>query len=661
MTEKKRKNNHSWHDRLSHAGVLRILRRNVLLQASLAVLTIVLTIVLVFSLTVAWYTNVVQTGGMDFQAEKWNFDGKIELLNQSPVMVSPGDEGIVPIRLSNNGDHIVAVSTTVDKTYLGEHMGKRMYFYVDTPLKRNGENIDRVYISQKNSYTYTIPPHSTLELSDTVRNGPLIKWMWVYDVLGYYVWGQGDGSSVTISDYIRPVEYEYDPITTTFTEAGDLLTVDGSMTVSQFVLQLTESDGYAGTVTSDEGKVDGYYPISVNEDGYGVWLYLCTQADIQKNMEIDKNLGVEETSCQATLVITGANSREDRTPVSSAQELQVALSDPTVGIIQLSNDMVLTDTLIVSNTSASIDLNGKTLSIPAEVERILSLTDDANLLIENGFISGTETVQGQTAVFISESHLTMNQVTVSHVKTGIRVEDHTATVENSSTVYMNGSTIIADSFGVFVYGNQNSAATRTQVVLRNSIVAGNDYAGIIYNGSYGGIDTLISDCEVSGLYTSIYHPAKNSTLTIEKSKLEGGTGLVVKGGNVKICRSTVHGNMKEVVKEPEYMVSGWSDTGDGIYLEANYATQGKDTNITVAVVDCIVTSDFAYAVRKFEYDAANASMTVQSGKYTFFAQEGVPSEFKAIEYMSQYVKGNKIEMKVLDDGKTCTVTETPES
>jgi hypothetical protein len=99
MTEKNRKNNHSWHERLGHAGVLRVLRRNVILQAALALLTIALTIVLVFSLTAAWYTNVVRTGGLGFQAEAWEFDGEIQLLNQNTIAASPGDEGVISLRI----------------------------------------------------------------------------------------------------------------------------------------------------------------------------------------------------------------------------------------------------------------------------------------------------------------------------------------------------------------------------------------------------------------------------------------------------------------------------------------------------------------------------------------------------------------------------------
>ena len=120
MTEKNRKNNNSWHERLSHGGVLRILRRNVLLQASLAIITVVLTIVLIFSLTVAWYTNVVQTGGLSFEAEKWNFDGKIELLTEQQISATPGGEGIIPLRVTNQGDHIVAASATVNKNGMEE-------------------------------------------------------------------------------------------------------------------------------------------------------------------------------------------------------------------------------------------------------------------------------------------------------------------------------------------------------------------------------------------------------------------------------------------------------------------------------------------------------------------------------------------------------------
>lgn len=669
MTEKNRKNNNSWHERLSHAGVLRVLRRNVLLQASLAIITVVLTIVLIFSLTVAWYTNVVQTGGLSFEAEKWNFDGKIELLTEENLSAAPGDEGIIPLRVTNQGDHIVAASATVNKNGMEEEMRKRLYFYVDTQVTRNSEKVERAYISGLSSYTYTIYPHSELLLSDTRQNGPLIKWMWVYDVLGYYVWGQNENGVIKPSDYIRPIEYAYDPITTTFDAEGNLLTVDGFTSVTDFIADLTANDGYAGALNLDDPSdpgyvtaVDGYYPVSVNGDGYGVWLYLCTAEEIQANMAYDAAIGSESNArtYTATVTVTGQNSREDARPVTSFRELQEALTDPTAGVIRLQENLELTQPLQMAGGTASIDLNGKTLSVGDGVNRVATLTEGAKLSIENGEIQGSASTSNMIAVHMTGAHLTVNNVTMTNVDTGVRVEDHKASLGTSSTVYINNSTITADLYGVHVYGNPNASQTRTQVVIQGSAVTGAGYAGILYNGSYGGIDTVVSSTEVNGLYAAIYHPQGDSTLTVSnQSTLTGGTGLVVKGGSVTVTDSTVHGTMEDV-SAPAYSPSGWADTGDGIYLEANYAVDHPDWTVSVTVTNSAVISDFSRAIRKYESGVENAIIRVQSGTFTSYAQaETLPDGFiNATTNIKDYLADGDNATVNAENDKTCTVTST---
>lgn len=637
-----------------------MLRRNVMLQAFLAVGTVVLTIVLIFSLTVAWYTNVVQTGGLAVKAEQWEFDGKVELLMEDSIHASPGDEGVIPVRITNQGDHIVAASATVDKSSLSEDMRKRLYFYVDTSMKRNDETVDRVFISEKSSYTYTIFPHSTLELSETVRNGPLIKWMWVYDVLGYYVWGQNTNGSVEPLDYIRPVEYDYDPVTTTFDTNGNLLTVDGSLSVADFVAELTASDGYAGTLDLTKASaVGGYYPIAVNNNGYGVWLYLCTKTAIQENMAFDTSVGTDPTqSYTATVTITGQNSREDSVTVSSVQELQTALNDPTVGIVRLENDLELTQTLQMTGGSAAIDLNDKVLTVADGVNKIVDLTSGAKLSIENGTIKGDESTTGETAIQLTGSHLVMNDVQILDVDTGVRVCDHEGTVAAGSTVSISGGKIDARLYGVRVNGTPDGTQTRTQLVMSDATIIGAGYAGILYSGNQGGIDTIVSNCIVEGEYTAIYHPQKDSTLTIQdNSTLTGGTGLVVKGGTVVVKNSTVHGTMYGT--EPSYNSSGWTDTGDGIYLEANYTQTYENWTASVTVINCSVLSNYAYAVRQYQNQVTNASLTVQSGSYMNFAgtDATAPDGFDAIVYIEDYVAvGSTATYMTGGETKNCTVT-----
>ena len=662
MTENRQNHNHSWHDRLSHGGVLRVLRRNVMLRAALAIVTVVLTIVLVFSLTVAWYTNVIQTGGLVLESETWNFSGTIELLMNEPVSAMPGDEGFVSLRVSNPGDHIVAASATVNKRTMDTEMQKRLYFYVDTVAERNDEQVDHVYIAEKSSYTYTVFPQSELVLTETVQNAPPIKWMWVYDVLGYYVRGQktADGTTVTPEDYIRPIEYAYDPAYTTFDLAGNLQTVDGNQSAASFVEELTAADGYTGTVDiSTTASVGGYYPVSVNETGYGVWLYLCTADEIAAHTAYDTALGQNQTqpSCTATVTITGSNSREDGFSVTSVQELQAALSDPTVGIIRLTDDLQLTETLSLTSGSATIDLNGNTLSAGSGVQKIFDLTNGARLALRNGKIQGSGTTDDHAAVTASGAHLAMTDVRISDLGTGVLIHDDTKITETGSTVYISGCTVETAQQALWIYGNKSTEQTRTHVVVEGSELNGVGYAGILCNGMYSGTDIRISDSTVKGLYTSIYHPQHNSTLTIENSKLYGFTGLVVKGGTVTVTDTFVQATAtaSDQLQAPQINGSGWSDTGDGIYLEANYSEAGA---VSLTVTNCTVVSEAALAIRQYPLDGVNnVTFTVVSGIFSSYAEPSVsaPGSFDAAAQLQTYLADGSTATNDSDSSKKCTV------
>ena len=87
--------------RQSRAPMLGVLRKNIVLRAVLVILTVVITIVILFALTVAWYTNVVQSGGLTFTAQQWDFSGTVNIENTNPEAY-PGAEGVVTMQLIND-------------------------------------------------------------------------------------------------------------------------------------------------------------------------------------------------------------------------------------------------------------------------------------------------------------------------------------------------------------------------------------------------------------------------------------------------------------------------------------------------------------------------------------------------------------------------------
>ena len=324
MTENNQKNNNTRQDR---CGTLRSLRKKIILKAGFSVVTLLLTAVLLFSLTAAWYTNVADTEGLTFVAKQWDFDGSI-IVDGDAVSIAPGDSGMICMQISNNGTETAVASVTVYKSDLTETMQKRLYFYVDTSFYRNAERMERVYVSDNSSYTYTVFQNSKININETTQNAPPLKWEWVYDVLGYYVRGNVTDSSVRIDEYIRPIQYEYDPITTTFYDDGALKTVDGIKTVNEFLRELSLTDGYDKTIDVTKKTANGYYPVSVNSEGYGIWAYLCTYGEIQQNMLDDTNIGTSggESNYPVEIRVTGSNSRETALEVSSKDMLVSVLN-----------------------------------------------------------------------------------------------------------------------------------------------------------------------------------------------------------------------------------------------------------------------------------------------------------------------------------------------
>ena len=175
-----------------------------------------------------------------------------------------------------------------------------MFFYVDDQKQSNEETVYRNYVNIIDDYSYPITEGQKLILSEEYQNAPELKWQWVYEMQGYYVQGtvvSDDSVEPVIEEYLRPVEYDsskaiYDD------ETGKLKTIDG-VSRMEFLGELTSSDGYAGNLMPKEDgtsipPIKGYYPISVDNDGYGVWLYLCTKDEIDAANIYDTELGLSE-------------------------------------------------------------------------------------------------------------------------------------------------------------------------------------------------------------------------------------------------------------------------------------------------------------------------------------------------------------------------------
>lgn len=611
---------------------LDIIKSNIFKQASLAIVTIFVGAILAVSVAMAWYSNIAETSDLIFEVSSWGFDGNIEVMEEATIDVSPGSQGEIYFTAENDNDSMVALTVNISKDMMDEEMQKRLYFYVDTTYTQNDETVENVYITGNSGYIYNIFDNDTLLLTETKKNDNSINWEYVYDVLGYYVQGTITESSVEIENYLKPVEYDFDEAIFD-EETGSLLKTDENTDLATFLLNLTQNDGYEGTI--DEFKiVNGYYQIDIDENGYGVWLYICDLEEIKSSWEYDtavaENAKLENPSDQyptvsiAQINVTAQQVNLDGYEVDSATMLRLGLAGDN-DVITLTSDITLEETLtIVENQSVIIDLNGNEIIGSSDLSgAVIYVSEGADLTIINGSISTeSQANSGTYAMAIIGADVTINNLIIEDVYDAIFIADNQGYTSKDSNIKIKNSTITAYDIGIISYGNGLASGDLTSLIIENSTVVGETYAGILCNGTvdtgttngYWGTDIEIINCDISGYWTAIYHPQKYSVLDIYNSVLTGYTGIAIKGGEVSITDSEIYGTGAKATAS--FSSSGWTDTGDAVYVENGY---GWDIMVNIYGDDNIIKSTYGYAVQLFNKDSSYkeyASINLYGGTYS---------------------------------------------
>lgn len=662
------------------ADALKRARKNMKNQAILTGLVVVLTIIIMFAITAAWYTNIVQTSGLVFEAAKWGFEGEVSVA-EGVVEAAPGDEGVVSLTAVSDSDSVAAVSVNISKALIeDEEIHKRLFFYVDAQKRRNEETMDRVYLSSTENYTYMMFGRSALTLTEDVYNDARLKWHWVYDVLGYYVQGTWDGASMEISEYLRPIEYDYDEATTTFENGvGVLTTIDGVTTPEEYLYQISQNDGYAGTIGElDEmgdvvsPNVGGYYPVAVTEDETGVqsgvWAYLCSYTEIERNTEYDTMLGtgvtaemlaepessgeteaageepaeeaetsavdpaqepietgetggmesaaavsavVERPQYRVRITVSAQNTDVEKTEINTGSALldQLSSAGSEQQVLQLVNNITLPNTLdLTGEQQVMIDLNGHTIFAASGLSTAVEVGEGSTLTLLNGVMEGNG---GGELLHVVGGEVTLGGLEISNADRLITVEDNKGIRQMDSRVRIVNCTVDTLEETLYLRGNGSITEQMTQVIVENSSLK-SGYIGIMGNGTdtgsgQWGTDVQIINSEVDGLWSGVYQPQRDSILTVSGNSLVTGyTGIAVKGGSVIVESGTVRGTGEKGT--PSFGGSGYSDTGDGIYVESNYGYE-----IVVKVrSEGVLESSYGYGLQVYEPDAANVSVELTS-------------------------------------------------
>ena len=597
---------------------VRRLRRSVLTRILIVIVALLLAVVLIFAMSVAWFTNVAQSSGLRLKTQAWGFDEKKITVPESPIDAYPGGSGFIPLTIDNSDSQTgISATANIDKAQLdGENplmpaeLQQRIYFYIDEVKKvtfasdvpeisgtevPSDETVSCVYIGSDSdhSYTWKIAGGEKLTLADDYYSDAPLKWKWVLDLEGYYFKGCIADGSVTVHEYIRPIEYDLDsavfdrePDSST---RGELKSVGGS-TANEFLKGVFDSDGYRGTLKlSPDGTVDPnsnvtvievngkrYYKVAADSNGEGIWAYLLTEDEIREATAYDTAMKDHETSLTAILKITVSNLETEAVDVSNADTLRDAVANGDGRVVRLCDDITLdAPCALEQNRDVSVDLNGYTVTYGAEgnAYALFTVPSDSSLLLRGGEVRGngsgsSNASNAQTsAVTTNGGRATLSGVRVRDLDCALFIDDRN--IDADSTVKVVNCDFDTPCTAVNLYGNGDGSDARTRLIVQGTKIRGG-YFGISGNGSTSnyGTDIVIMDSEVEGKWAAIYQPQRDSKTAVSGSKLTGYTGAVVKGGTVTFTDSEVKGMGAHA--EPAAAAGGFTDTGDGIYVEATY-------------------------------------------------------------------------------------------
>ena len=562
-------------------------------QAGLALTAILVTVALLFAMSTAWYSNVLEAGSLTFQAEKWELNAD-HVSSNGNVVAQPGARGILPVSYKNTSDSIVNAYVNVSKEQMEVPLQKRIYFYTETPYTvgsgENAETVARRYLTNSTAAPYTVLSMGQLTMSDdfcTVDTP--IYWEWVYDLLGYYVRLEPtDDGGVIEKEYLRPIVYDYDKAT--FDENGNLATVDGKH-VDIFLQDITAEDGYLNkfvesNFTTDSKTGTKYYTVdNDNRDalGYYTAIRLLTKQEIaEANLWDTEHAGASFSDLKIT--ITGEAANVDMIKVGTTVELTNALQSENGGYIRLSGNLELTENITVSAKKPVIlDLNGATLTGSATGGDLFTVGKGRDLTVINGTIKNS--AGNKTLFGVNNGKLTVSNVTATaegESQWGIYIQDNNGATaqDGDSIVYITHSTISTGLPTVMVIGNNTTTAQKTRCVIENSTLT-SDYVTVCGNGQTvsGGTAIEIKDSIITGKYAAVFHPQDNSTLHAENATFTGNTGIAVKGGTVYLDNCVVTGSATAALAGA-FNNNGFTDTGAAVYLEAGYERDNIAVYIT---------------------------------------------------------------------------------
>ena len=150
-------------------------KKTLLMLASLGVLVLVIAYA-----SIAWYTNISNVAGMTFDVGKYDFQANYagdnfliqvdEYLNVDTDKAAPGTRGVIPIRVSAQGDVGAAYAINLDFSDMAQEFRDRIRFYYYT--MENNQVVE--YVLDENAEDIV----GTLTSKGSITE--YIYWEWIY-------------------------------------------------------------------------------------------------------------------------------------------------------------------------------------------------------------------------------------------------------------------------------------------------------------------------------------------------------------------------------------------------------------------------------------------------------------------------------------------------
>lgn len=203
--------------------------------------------------------------------------------------------------------------------------------------------------------------------------------------------------------------------------------------------------------------------------------------------------------------------------VTTAEELKTAFTTGSDVNVYVTNDIELTETIVLSGTrSITLDLKGHTIT-------------------SNG-VRAFQAKSGTLVITSSETGGKIMTVGAINIESSvIRVGDAETNVNTASLTIQEGVTIASDvCYGVTVFGKNTGDKSESLIV--NGKIQTKVRPAIAGNGSAGLSSTTITVNETAEIETTddvaIYHP-QAGTLTVD-GKVTGAGGIEIKGGELVV-------------------------------------------------------------------------------------------------------------------------------